>query len=106
MIQQPKKLLEQVHDQIQLRHYSHRTEKFYIHWIKEYIYYFDKKHPVEMGKNEINGFLSYLATERHVSASTQNQALGALPSTHIPCVLNLLLPGKVIRYSLILRAKV
>ena len=78
MIQQPKKLLEQVHDQIQLRHYSHRTEESYIHWIKEYIYYFDKKHPVEMGKNEINGFLSYLATERHVSASTQNQALGAL----------------------------
>lgn len=78
MIQQPKKLLELVHDQIQLRHYSYRTEESYIHWIKEYIYYFNKKHPAGMGKNEINGFLSYLAAERHVSASTQNQALGAL----------------------------
>ena len=45
MVQQPKKLLELVHDQIQLRHYSHRTEESYIHWIKEYIYYFNKKHP-------------------------------------------------------------
>lgn len=78
MIQKPKKLLEQAHDQIQLRHYSHRTEDSYIHWIKEYIYYFNKKHPIEMGKNEINEFLSYLATKKHVSASTQNRALSAL----------------------------
>lgn len=74
----PKKLLEQVHDQIKLRHYSRRTEDSYIHWIKDYIYFFQKKHPAEMGKKEINDFLSYLATEKHVSASTQNQALSAL----------------------------
>lgn len=56
----PKKLLEQVHDQIKLRHYSRRTEDSYIHWIKDYIYFFQKKHPAEMGKKEINDFLSYL----------------------------------------------
>jgi ATP-dependent helicase YprA (DUF1998 family) len=56
MVQQSKKLLELVHNQIQLRHYSHRTEESYIHWIKEYIYYFNKQHPAGMGKNEINGF--------------------------------------------------
>ena len=55
------KLLEQVNEQIRLRHYSHRTEKTYILWIKKYIYYHQKRHPAEMGSNEINNFLSYLA---------------------------------------------
>lgn len=73
-----KKLLEQFHDQILLRHYSRRTENSYVHWIKEYIYYFNKKHPAEMGKNEVTEFLSYLASEKRVSASTQNQALNAI----------------------------
>ena len=72
------KLLDQVREQIKLRHYSHRTEKTYILWIKKYIYYHQKRHPAEMGSDEINQFLSHLASEKHVAASTQNQALNAI----------------------------
>lgn len=74
----PPKLLEQVRRQTQLRHYSIRTEKAYTHWIKRYIIFHDKRHPRDMGQAEIENFLSYLATDRHVAASTQNQALNAL----------------------------
>ena len=72
------KLLEQVNEQIRLRHYGHRTEKTYILWIKKYIYYHQKRHSAEMSSSEINNFLSYLASEKHVAASTQNQALNAI----------------------------
>jgi len=76
---QPKpKLLDQVRAAIRLRHYSLRTEEAYVHWIKRFIFFHGKRHPAEMGKQEITRFLSALATERHVSASTQNQALCAL----------------------------
>jgi len=76
---QPKpKLLDQVRAAIRLRHYSLRTEEAYVQWIKRFIFFHGKRHPVEMGKQEITHFLSALATERHVSASTQNQALCAL----------------------------
>jgi site-specific recombinase XerD len=71
-------LLDQVRAAIRLRHYSLRTEETYVHWIKRFIFFYDKRHPVEMGEQEIAHFLSALATERHVSASTQNQALNAL----------------------------
>lgn len=63
------KLLDQVCDQIRLKHYSLQTEKSYIGWIKRYIFFHQKKHPVEMGKEEIEAFLTYLAVERNVSAS-------------------------------------
>lgn len=73
-----KKLMDCVRDAIRARHFSHRTEKAYCGWIRRYILFFDKRHPLEMGASEINTFLSYLATNRDVAASTQNQALSAL----------------------------
>jgi len=72
------RLLVQVRLGIRTRHYSHRTEQAYVGWIKRYILFHDKKHPAEMGEAEITHFLSSLATEGRVSASTQNQALSAL----------------------------
>jgi integrase len=76
-VQRPK-LLDQVRQAIRTRHYSYRTEKAYVHWIKRYILFHHKRHPVEMGEAEIGQFLSALATDLRVSASTQNQALNAL----------------------------
>src|SRR5688572_11218603 len=72
------KLLDQVRQAIRTRHYSYRTEKAYVHWIKRFIFFHNKRHPAEMGEAEIGRFLSALATDFHVSASTQNQALNAL----------------------------
>ena len=72
------KLLDQVRQAIRMRHYSYRTEKAYVHWIKRYIFFHNKRHPQEMGEAEIARFLSSLASDAHVSASTQNQALNAL----------------------------
>jgi len=72
------KLLDQVRQAIRTRHYSYRTEKAYVHWIKRFIFFHDKRHPIEMGEAEIAQFLSSLASDAHVSASTQNQALNAL----------------------------
>jgi integron integrase len=75
---QKPRLLDQVREVCRVRHYSPRTEKAYIHWIKRYIFFHDKRHPQEMGAVEINAFLSWLATSQKVAASTQNQALNAL----------------------------
>jgi integron integrase len=72
------KLLDRVRQAIRTRHYSDRTEKAYVHWIKRFIFFHNKRHPAEMGEAEIGRFLSALATDLHVSASTQNQALNAL----------------------------
>ena len=63
---------------IRARHYSRRTEQAYVDWIRRYIIFHDKKHPSTMGAPEIARFLSWLATERRVSSSTQNQALSAV----------------------------
>ena len=73
-----KKLLEQVRDVIRVKHYSLRTEKTYIDWIRRYILFHNKRHPEDMGAAEIQAFITHLATERTVSASTQNQALSAV----------------------------
>lgn len=75
---EPPKLLEQVRGRIRLKHYSIRTEQAYLDWIKRFILHFDKRHPNEMGAVEVEVFLTYLAMERNVSASTQNQAKSAL----------------------------
>jgi integron integrase len=75
---QTPKLLDQVRQAIRARHYSYMTEKAYIHWIKRFIFFHNKRHPLEMAEIEIGRFLSSLATEGHVSASTQNQPLNAL----------------------------
>jgi len=67
------KLLDQVREAIRTRHYSPRTEETYIHWIKRFIFFHNKRHPAEMAEAEIARFLSNLAAESHVSASTQNR---------------------------------
>jgi len=72
------KLLDRVRDAIRTRHYSRRTEEAYVHWIRRYIVFHRKTHPSEMGATEISQFPTWLAVVRHVSASTQNQALSAL----------------------------
>ena len=72
------RLLDQVRQAIRTRHYSYMTEKAYVHWIKRFIFFHNKRHPGEMGEAEIAAFLSSLASESHVSASTQNQALNAV----------------------------
>lgn len=74
----PKKLLDQLRDQIRLKHYSSRTEDSYVHWVRQYILFQDKHHPKDMGMPEVNQFLTHLAVEKNVAASTQNQALSAI----------------------------
>src|SRR5215207_8942584 len=75
---QGKKILDQVSHAIRLKHYSFRTEQAYKEWIKRYILFHKKRHPAEMGAPEIQAFLSHLAVEKRVAASTQNQALSAI----------------------------
>ena len=72
------KLLDRVSEKLRLGHYSLRTEKSYIAWIKRFIVFNGKQHPKLMGKPEIEAFLTHLAVERHVAAATQNQALNAI----------------------------
>ncbi len=74
----PKKLLDQVRDAIRVKHYALSTEKTYISWIRRYILFHGKRHPGEMGACEIEAFLTYLAVDQKVAASTQNQAFNAL----------------------------
>ncbi len=78
MRQQPKRLLDQVRDALRVKHYSIRTEEAYVSWIKRYILFHDKRHPRDTGGCEIETFLTYLAVDKNVAASTQNQALSAL----------------------------
>ncbi len=75
---QGKKLLEQYREQIRLKQYSFRTEKTYLHWVREYILFHNKRHPKEMGAPEISQFITHLVVARQASASTQNQALSAI----------------------------
>jgi integron integrase len=77
MLEKPK-LLDQLRDTLRRKHYSKRTEKTYVDWSKRFILFHNKKHPREMGATEIEGFLTYLAVEKNVAASTQNQALNAI----------------------------
>ena len=72
------KLLDQVRDKMRVKHYSIRTEQTYTDWIKRYIYFHDKRHPAEMGAEEVEAFLTHLAVAGKVAASTQNQAKSAL----------------------------
>ncbi len=70
----PRKLLDVVREVIRLKHYSYRNEQIYIDWIKQYLLYHDTKHPREMGTQEIQDFLTHVAVNRQVAASSQNQA--------------------------------
>jgi integron integrase len=74
----PPRLLDRVREAIRLRHYSPRTEDAYVGWIRRFIFFHGVRHPAEMGAAEINQFLTDLAVNGHVSASTQNQAFSAL----------------------------
>jgi integron integrase len=92
------RLLVQMREQIRLKHYSIRTEQVYCEWVKRFIRFHLYRHPAEMGAAEVEAFLSDLAVRRHVSASTQNQALAALLFLY-KHVLKLDLPwlGEVVR---------
>ncbi|MFO1378680.1 MAG: integron integrase [Steroidobacteraceae bacterium] len=71
-------LLARVRGRIRARHYSLRTEQAYLHWIRRFVRFHGRRHPRELGAREVESFLSSLATQQQVSASTQNQALSAL----------------------------
>ena len=80
-LQQPTakpKLLELVRGVLRRKHYSIRTEQSYVDWIKRFILFHGKRHPAKMGKQEVTAFLTHLAVQRDVAASTQNQALSAI----------------------------
>ena len=72
------KLLDRVRWHLRVKHYSIRTETAYLDWIRRFILFHDKRHPDTMGEEQIGAYLTHLAVNNHVSASTQNQALSAL----------------------------
>jgi integron integrase len=74
----PPRLLDRVREAVRSRHYSRRTEKAYVHWIRRFILFHGKRHPAEMGATEVTAFLTSPAVQAKVAASTQNQALSAL----------------------------
>ncbi len=99
------KLLDRVRALMRMRHYSYETEKRYVYWIRRYIGFHDIKNPIDMGAAEIEAFLSHLAVENRVSASTQNQALAALlflyrdvMSVDLPWLENLRLPKNPVTF--------
>jgi len=73
-----KKLLDIVREKIRFKHYSYSTEKTYVHWIKHYIFFHNKKHPIDMEKREIEEYLTSLAIKSKVAPTTQNQAFSAI----------------------------
>jgi len=74
----PPRLLDRVRAAVRARHFSRRTEKVYVAWVRRFILFHDKRHPADMGGPEVSKFLSALAMDRDIAASTQNQALSAL----------------------------
>ncbi|MFK7897823.1 MAG: integron integrase [Myxococcota bacterium] len=72
------KVLDQLREQLRIRHRSKATERSYVGWVKRYILFHNKRHPEKMGKEEVEAFLTYLAMDLNVAASTQNQALNAV----------------------------
>jgi integron integrase len=72
------RLLDRVRGALHARHFSRRTEKAYVAWIRRFVLFHGKRHPDRLGAREVTGYLAHLATNRHVSASTQNQAFSAL----------------------------
>jgi integron integrase len=72
------KLLDQVRNLIRTRHYSIRTEQAYLHWIKQFILFHNKRHPLSLGPDHVASFLSHLAVDCNVAASTQGQAASAI----------------------------
>jgi len=72
------KLMDRLRTMIRLKHYSLKTEKSYCYWVRQYIFFHNKKHPKDMAEDEIRDFLNYLAVDKQVASSTQNQALCAI----------------------------
>jgi site-specific recombinase XerD len=72
------KLFERIHATFRLKHFSLKTEKSYLYYIKDFLRYHQMRHPRDLGVEEIREYLSHLAVEKHVAASTQNIALSAL----------------------------
>ena len=72
-------LLDQLREALRSRHYSRRTEQTYCQWVKRFIYFHNVRHPKDMAEPEINAFLTHLAVKDKIAASTQDQALSALP---------------------------
>jgi site-specific recombinase XerD len=100
LVQKPKKLLDQVSEALRTKHYAYRTEKTYIDWIKRYILFHKKRHPKDMGANEIRAFIGHLATERKVATSTQNQALSAILFLYrIVLQIDILVPPELVHPS-------
>ena len=105
----PKRLLDQVREVMRVKHYSIRTERAYIGWIKKFILFHGKRHPKEMGEPEVEAFLTWLATECKVAKSTQNQAFNALIFLYrevlqapLECRINAVRPGKKQRLPVVL----
>jgi integron integrase len=73
-----KKLLDRARDLIRVKHYSIRTEQTYLHWMKEFILFHNKRHPAEMGAPEVEAYLTHLAVDRNVAPSTQNVAMQSI----------------------------
>jgi hypothetical protein len=81
----PPKLLDQVHEILRIKHYAYRTEQSYIDRIRRFIFFHNKRYPIVMGADEVQSFIAYLANERQVATSTQNQAdSSAEPETFSP----------------------
>ncbi len=76
--QRSPKLMDKVRETIRVRHYSRSTERTYVYWILQYIYFHNKRHPAEMGKPQIESFLTHLAKNKRLSSSSQNQAFNAI----------------------------
>jgi integron integrase len=74
----PPRLFDVLRHRVRFRHYSRRTEDAYVYWVRRYVVYHGKRHPREMGPEQVAAFLSSLANDRHVAPATQNQALAAL----------------------------
>jgi integron integrase len=110
----PPRLLDRVREAVRLRHYSLRTERSYVGWIRRFILFHGKRHPSDMGAAEVTAFLSHLAVAGNVAASTQQQALSALLflyrdvlGTELPWMTEIVRPKKPQRVPTVLsRAEV
>ena len=72
------RLLDELREQLRLRHRSLATERAYVDWVRRFVRFHEMRHPRDLGREEIEAYLSHLASDRGVAASTQNQALNAL----------------------------
>jgi len=103
------RLLEQLRHAIRYKHYSYRTEQAYVHWVRRFILFSGKRHPVTLGEAEVTRFLNHLAVDRQVAAATQDQALSALLflyrevlKTDLPWLEGLNRPKKPVRLPVVL----